>query len=886
MKTLSPKGYQTALLASVEKYFRACREYGDAKRAFHNVMLDLWGQPGSYQQLSGFEEGMPYFCLRVPTGGGKTRIGAQSVPLVNRYLLQNDRSVILWLVPSGAILEQTLKAFSDREHPYHADLSEAGPIKVVALEKAKSLTRADYDTATVVIVATSQSFRQREMDNLKVYEDSGELMSHFGDLSPEQRERLLKGKEGVIPRSFANVLRLRRPFLVIDEAHNARTPLAFDTLARFAPSGILELTATPATKGTPSNVLHSVSAGELKTEQMIKLPIVLETEPDWQKVLAYAIDKRNQLQILADREHLEGDSYLRPLVLIQSQPRREGVETLDADRLKQELIENHHIPEQEIAIATGEQRDLEGLDLFSPTCPIKFIITQKALAEGWDCSFAYVLASMANLHGETAVEQLLGRILRQPEAKTRRHPELNKSYAFVASRDFGETAAALRDRLVEGAGFEKADAWDFVAAGRNEQAALDLHVGSRIVIHPIEVSLPETPDLSKLDAVVRAKVQWNSVKQTLTITKPLAPEEGVKLATTVLWDASQTVLAEAAKKSRTEAIELLKTPSERGLDFRIPLLAVWINGELQLFDDPEVLDYPWELPAYQAVPTEDELSLLRAAERIAEGGEIDVEEGKVMVRFLSQLERDLALSYIPENWTEAALAGWFCRNLRENGLTHQSKMVFVSAFLRSILQVEGVDLSRVNRQKFLLRSILESKIRGLRREAVQQAYQQFLFTDGVGDRAKTACEYELEFHPDCYAPDRDYPRAREFARHYYPRVADFDSGEEEDCAWFLDRMAQQGKIEFWVRNLVRKASSSFFLPTATGRFYPDFICKLPDQRFLVVEYKGADRWESAKPDRDIGELWAELSGGKCAFVMVKDKRWDWIEAKLSPATGA
>ena len=50
--------------------------------------------------------------------------------------------------------------------------------------------------------------------------------------------------------------------------------------------------------------MHSVSAAELKAEAMIKLPIVLETEPDWQKVIAYAIDKRNQLQILADQEQL------------------------------------------------------------------------------------------------------------------------------------------------------------------------------------------------------------------------------------------------------------------------------------------------------------------------------------------------------------------------------------------------------------------------------------------------------------------------------------------------------------------------------------------------------------------------------------------------------
>ena len=113
-----------------------------------------------------------------------------------------------------------------------------------------------------------------------------------------------------------------------------------------------------------------------------------------------------------------------------------------------------------------------------------------------------------------------------------------------------------------------------------------------------------------------------------------------------------------------------------------------------------------------------------------------------------------------------------------------------------------------------------------------------------------------------------------FEKHYYPRMGDFDSKEEYQCATWLDRHEE---VEFWVRNLVRKNGSSFFLQNATKRFYPDFVCKLKDGRILVVEYKGGDRWEGAKPDRELGKLWAELSEGKCLFVMVKDKNWAGID---------
>jgi type III restriction enzyme len=340
---------------------------------------------------------MPYFCLRVPTGGSRW-LAAKSVALINTHLLRTEHSVILWLTPSKPIRQQTLRALRDRNHPYAVALRETGLVTVLDLEEAKSVTRATMETSTVVIVATRQAFQVEDEESRKVYESSGALMHHFDNLSPVQREELL-GDGDIVPYSLANVLRLRRPFVIVDEAHNSRTELAFDTLARFRPSGIMELTATPDTVKTPSNVLHSVSAAELKAEEMIKLPIVLETEPNWQQCLADAIARRDELHKLADEERRRGSSYLRPIVLIQSEPHRQGIDTLNVERVHQELIDNHRIPPQEIIIATGEEKGLEKIDkeyrngIADESCPVKYVITQKALAEGWDCPFAYILVA-------------------------------------------------------------------------------------------------------------------------------------------------------------------------------------------------------------------------------------------------------------------------------------------------------------------------------------------------------------------------------------------------------------------------------------------------------------------------------------------------------------
>lgn len=894
MSAFSSKDYQQRVLESVEKYFTLCHQAGDADTAFYQATKALWGRGQTYNPLPGFASEMPYFCLRVPTGGGKTYLAARSVALVNTHLLHTGHSVILWLVPSDAIREQTLKALREREHPYHLALREAGPVTVMGLEEARSITRATMDTSTVVIVSTVQAFSRENMQGLKVYESSGALMQHFDQLAPEQRASLLKDDGGRAPFSFANVLRLRRPFLVVDEAHNARTAIRFATFERFNPSGIMELTATPDLEDVPSNVLHSVGAMELKLEDMIKLPVMLQAEPDWQVCLGDAIARREALEQLADGEHRAGAPYLRPLVLVQAEPRRQDVDTLDVHRVRDELIGNHRIPPEQIIVATGEERGLESIEreyplgISDPGCPVRFVLTQKALAEGWDCPFAYVLVGLASQHSGTAVEQLLGRVLRQPGAAARASTPLNRSYAFVRSADFARVANALRDGLVEGAGFDRKDVSQFVAAQKPEQDALDFGRRERLVFTPVAATLARKPRLAALSNEVKGKVEWNSADRTLTITSPLTESEAEEVQQTVADEASRAVLAEAARASRTTAIDHFRTPAESGERLRVPQLAIRQQGELQLFDDPEVLDYPWELSGYAAAPTQSDISALGAASRIAEGGTLDVDgEGQVKVSFLPGLQRDLGLSYTPEHWDETRLAAWLCRNLPEPSVTHASKRAFVAAWLRALLEHEGFDLARANQLKFTLRTLLQEAIRRLRKQAVSAAYQQALFGEGRADRVATSNEFAFEFHPQAYAPSRDYDGRSfgswDFRKHFYGRIGDFDSGEEFECAVQLDRLAQQGRILHWVRNLMNKPGCGFFLQKATGRFWPDFVCELPDGRILVVEYKGAQGWTDAADDRQIGALWAELSGGSCLFVMVRDRQWQQIEELLDPA---
>jgi type III restriction enzyme len=348
----------------------------------------------------------------------------------------------------------------------------------------------------------------------------------------------------------------------------------------------------------------------------------------------------------------------------------------------------------------------------------------------------------------------------------------------------------------------------------------------------------------------------------------------------VAQPAAKQAIATAAEQCRA-SIEMFQTPAGLGERLVVPQMALWVQGELQLFDDPEVLDYPWELSPYDADPTKPQIDALDG-NRIAEGGEIDIdtESGKITTRFIADLQRDLGLSYRPEHWDETRLATWLARNLPEAAITHTSKRAFVARWLRALLDTEGFDLARVNRQKFLIRTLLEARVRELRQAAVKSAYQETLFGDDAAGRVAVGDDYTFGFNPQGYAPSRDYDGrfgVFDFRKHYYGRIGDFDSKEEFECACKLDAWAQAGRMQFWVRNLVRKEGCSFFLQKADGRFYPDFLCKLNDGAILAVEYKGGDRWNDALDDRDIGELWAALSDGRCKFVMVREKRWETIE---------
>ena len=480
MTSLTLKSYQQAALDSLSAFARAAQTQGqDPALAFGA----LAGRP---YNADAFGAQLPCVCLRIPTGGGKTVMAAHAVPLLAREWCNVDAPVAVWLVPSDAIRQRTLKALQTPGHPYRAALTAAygETLQVCVLDDVAQIAPPDWGRSAIVVVATIQSFRIEDASQRNVYSFSESFEPHFKGAQAQDGGRSLRclhdlpdavvtagdaasDSTGVLqgfvgqPRwSLANWLALHRPIVIVDEAHNTKTDKSFTALQRLNPAFILELTATPIAHQT--NVLYHVSAQELAAENMIKLPIVLAEHPEgWPQAVFGAVQTQRRLEAEALKDEAAGHGYVRPIVLFQAQ--NTGDE-MPPEALRRYLIDELQLPENQIAVATGTTRGLEDIDLAARNCPVRYVITVQALREGWDCPFAYVLCSLQKLTSATAVEQLLGRVLRMPYASRRGREALNRAYAHVCAAEFSSAAHALTDRLIGHMGFEALDVASMIAA--------------------------------------------------------------------------------------------------------------------------------------------------------------------------------------------------------------------------------------------------------------------------------------------------------------------------------------------------------------------------------------------------------------------------------------
>ena len=248
---------------------------------------------------------------------------------------------------------------------------------------------------------------------------------------------------------------------------------------------------------------------------------------------------------------------------------------------------------------------------------------------------------------------------------------------------------------------------------------------------------------------------------------------------------------------------------------------------------------------------------------------IDVNEsGNVyLAEFAQKLRQDVALIAGESEWTMENLVGFVDRQFDHPDIPFAQSMAFIRHAISALLEKRKMSLPELVRHRVRLTQAVARRIEEHRREMRRQGLQGILSGMDSSPRLETSPDCALEMRERDYAPNWCCENSDIFDQHVFPgRVGELkETGEEFKCACYLDRME---KTDVWLRNLERRRATSFWIPTSTDLFYPDFIVRLTDGRILVVEYKGEHLWADAEEKRQLGALWAEHSNGKCIFVMV------------------
>lgn len=449
------KNYQKKVMRNLSAYMEAVNNNAGLTSAWKKYWLaqDIAVGFGGVPTYNNAIDGVPHVCMKVPTGGGKTFMACASVKKIFDAMPLDKPRVVVWLVPSDPILVQTIKTLSDVNHPYRQrlDADFAGRVGIYTKEMLLNGQNFSPDTVKEMLTVCILSYGSLRIDSKKkdvrkVYQENGNLF-RFAEYFKDDDILLADTPD----TALIQALRHLSPVTVVDESHNAGSDLSVEMLNNLNPSLVLDLTATPRKN---SNIISYVDARELKKENMVKLPVVVYNRTTRQSVIQDAIQLRGSIERQAIAEEEAGGKYIRPIVLFQAQPNT-SEESETFDKIETILVDMG-IPAEQIAIKTSNVDDLGKTDLMSRECPIRYIITVNALKEGWDCPFAYILASLANKTSQVDVEQILGRILRQPYTKQHSAPLLNTSYVLTCSNDFHNTL----ENIVKGlnkAGFSRKD---------------------------------------------------------------------------------------------------------------------------------------------------------------------------------------------------------------------------------------------------------------------------------------------------------------------------------------------------------------------------------------------------------------------------------------------
>ena len=694
------------------------------------------------------------------------------------------------------------------------------------------------------IEKTKKKGKSKEV--LKAYQDNGYLASFLNHDSDEASLLPEYDKTALI-----NVIRSLKPVVVVDESHNAETALSVDMLQTLNPSFIFDLTATPRNN---SNIISYIDALQLKKQNMVKLPVIVANQYSNDDVIVAALKMRFQLEEYARQDEANGGEYIRPIVLFQAEPKN-NEDTVTFDKIKQHLIDLG-VDKDEIAIKTANINELKGVDLMSRDCSIRYIITINALKEGWDCPFAYILATLANKSSVVDVTQILGRVLRMPYVRRHKVDYLNLSYVFTASNQFNATLQKVVDGLNK-AGFSGKD-YRVVDVDEEKVSPPSPPIPTQEKL-PLQ---PENDDLGLGLQTINPNWQEESrqamAKEGVTADDADGTNQGDAI-TQIKEQAlavSQTYESQAAQTVQNDCPPELE--SDMNLHKMKPNLVEQVSGIAlpQFFQKVPTGGFFDEDEQWQKLSKNNLLSgfVLANLDANVSFDNIDAQVYQVDLKDFGEGESSVEFESVNKAQKQKLIA--IIRNQSNEGQIHSvvsglfgllGKGAFypiedndVKKYLTRIVEAMSVEQRNDCMEKdYLYVRVIKNKINQLANDYATKEFEQWLTIE------------KLKLSPTFALPPNITPaeNAPPIAKSLYVHEGKINGFEQQ----VIQQIANLKTVAWWHRNLERGKG---FEINGFINHYPDFMIMTEGKNLILIETKGSDRDNSDSMTKlKLGKIW-------------------------------
>lgn len=858
------KNYQIQVIRDLERFLELLIE----KQSISSAYSTLWNEKGVNVGIDGMPPyktelaGVPQVCFKVPTGGGKTFLAANSIKPIFDSMPHIHPKAVVWLVPSDAILTQTYRTLTDKNHDYRKKIDVDFGNKVEIYSKQQLLNGQNFNPTSVsdnlsVFVLSYDSFRTSKKDGRKAYQENGSLLP-FVRFKQDSGSLL----EDTDETALIQVIRKLNPVVIVDESHHATSKLSKEMLQNFNPSFVLDLTATPK---NGSNIISFVDARQLKAENMVKLPVIVYNRKSQEDVFVSAISLRRKLENEAVEEQKNGGRYIRPIVLFQAQPRTNDDSTT-YDKIKHTLIDMG-IPESEIAIKTADRDELKNIDLSSHDCSIRYIITVNALKEGWDCPFAYILATVANRTSSIDVEQILGRILRLPNTRKNKREVLNLSYVITSSNAFYATL----DKVVAGlnaAGFTSKDYRidDYVEQDTEfpvEQAG------------NIQTELKLDNDVTDDTNNVSDEIDSLNVDFVREQISPFVNNENMESQSQSKVNDAVTDMLDHAKTQnelywqdfeKTE--EYLPVPPEVGnkmKHYKINQLYASEAGQLEipqfmietgrsLFSEHEHQVLTKE-NLYAGFSLLDKDTVIDFDSIDSEIARIDIDDSDALPKAwkLQGFDSQNVKQWFDEQPSDRKMR--LCKDMiikklsKNNAINDRDLEVYVDRIIQNLTEDQLTDMEQTP-GIYVLK--INKKVNSLLNEYAKKMFYEWVEQD------KISCQPSYKL-PREISPTNTIAS---IPKSLYNEEEKFDTEYERKVVMELSSL---NNIKWWHRNMARKG----FAINGAVNAYPDIMVRSESGKLLLIETKGDQLENSESREKaETGAKWAEMAGRMYKYYMV------------------